>query len=163
MDQKVQDHNKAAGNLHEFLYWLKNLFWKIIQLIPYHYKYHPRLLLQCPLLNQGSGLRHSFLNLIQIHIYKPLTRDTTGFVPWIYYIQIRQRLLLMMATDELWWLGWHFPPNIWLDSKWDYECIASHRVQRYMFLSVRYSSHKASLKCKSLPLLASANNMSHLL
>lgn len=23
MDQKVQDHNKAAGNLHEFLYWLK--------------------------------------------------------------------------------------------------------------------------------------------
>lgn len=23
MDQKVQDHNKAAGNPHEFLYWLK--------------------------------------------------------------------------------------------------------------------------------------------
>lgn len=23
MDQKVQDHNKAAGSLHEFLYWFK--------------------------------------------------------------------------------------------------------------------------------------------
>lgn len=24
-DQKVQDHNKAAGNLHEFLYWSKKI------------------------------------------------------------------------------------------------------------------------------------------
>lgn len=28
MDQKVRDHNKAAGNLHEFLYWLKKFFFE---------------------------------------------------------------------------------------------------------------------------------------